>query len=157
MDTCELKNIPMPPTANRLYRNPSERERAIFLSKGMSPPGRFKSKNYDVFYSEMKAWCLQNMVKLNLARAMTLRLGPGVFLRCDVTFVFDERTILTKKMTPKRNDTFNRVKALHDVLAEALGVDDCWIWSGSIDKTWRDHPAFPECANVTLSLMEIKR
>jgi hypothetical protein len=133
-----LQHLPMPPSSNALYRNATERDRARYSAFGKSCPPRFKTEAYDRYYQEMKIWCMQNQSALDRVRdSLVPLLGPHKVLRRDVELVFPTSAVLTKDGRPKKNDTFNRLKALDDLLAEALGVDDCYFWSGSVKKFHR--------------------
>lgn len=145
LDSMILKNLPLPPSANALYKT-IRRGNKMF---------RAKSAEYGEYHSEMKLWCLKHGPLLEVARNWALQIGPKRFIKIDVLFRFREGRILCKDMTPKRNDTSNRIKALHDLLAEAMGLDDKWFWSGSFDKTWTASPAFPEGCDVTLTILEL--
>lgn len=69
-----------------------------------------------------------------MARQLTMATGPRRFMHVDTVFFMLRGRILCKDGTPRRNDTSNRLKALHDVLAEILGIDDSFFFSGSYDK-----------------------
>lgn len=127
----------MPPPDNQLYAN-----------NFGSGKGRFKTKVYKSFENDVRIWALQKRVQVEIARDMTLQLSARQAFRLDCLFWHCSTDILMKsdgkrslqnpspklKGEPKRNDTFNRVKALSDSLAAILGIDDCWFWAGSVDK-----------------------
>ena len=73
-------------------------------------------------------------VEIDLARELTLVAGSRRFIHVDTVFYMLRGRILCKDGTPKRNDTSNRIKALHDALAQILGIDDSYFFSGSYDK-----------------------
>lgn len=148
MDTVTLKLYPLPPSSNALYRNTSAKERAVFHTKKM----RRKTEEYTEYEKRVQIWSYRNGVDLSLARELTTRLGPGVYLRVDRLYKFHLNRILTKDLMPKRQDTTNRIKALDDTLALLLGLGDEWFWCGSEDKIWTETPKHEEGVDITLSL-----
>lgn len=139
-DLCFLSNFPMPPTVNKLHR--AFRGRVI------------KSKEFRNYEQLVKVWMMTNRQELHIARAITLRAGPMKFLHLDTVFKFHRKSILTLENRPKRNDTSNRLKALHDVLGAILGIDDCWFWSGAFDKMLVEEKE-PEGVEITLIVAEL--
>ena len=122
-----ITGLPMPPSANALYRNVNRR-----FGKGS---GRVKTNEYKIFESKIKQWAWQNPDQFTLARTFIKQVqSRGDLIRLDLTFFFERSRIITKDQRPKRLDTSNRLKAMHDALANMLGFDDCLIWSGAFDK-----------------------
>jgi Holliday junction resolvase RusA-like endonuclease len=139
-DICIISGFPMPPTTNHLYATVGKK--------------RIKSKEYKQFRERVRIWMLQHHHELMLARNVSTKVGPRRFLHLDMTFRFHIDRILTKDSKPKKLDGSNRVKALEDVLCEMLGIDDCWVWSGSFDKSIQD-PARDEDVEITLLVAEL--
>lgn len=137
----EIKGFPLPPSANALYLNIPGR-------------GRCKSAALTKYESDVRFWCLRNQHQMNLARELTIGVGPGVFLKVSKMFFMKKKSILKKDGTPKRNDTSNRIKALEDVLSKLLGIDDKWFWAGTYDKRPTPNPALPEHVDIRLELYE---
>lgn len=52
--------------------------------------------------------------------------GTPLEIRC--VFFFKKSRMLTKAGMPKRLDTSNRIKALHDGVAQMMKIDDCWFF-----------------------------
>lgn len=93
-----------------------------------------RSHAYKMFESAARKWMILNPEMVDEARQLTLDAGPNRFIHIDTVFRMLRKNIFTKEQKPKRNDSSNRIKALHDVVAEMLGIDDCYFWSGSYDK-----------------------
>lgn len=87
--------------------------------------------------------------ELQNARELTIGTGPCRFIHIDTVFYMQRSRIFTKAGTPKRNDTSNRLKALHDALAKMLGIDDSYFWSCSADKVAVDDEA-DEGVDITM-------
>jgi len=48
--------------------------------------------------------------------------------------IMPNHAIYTKKNTVKKLDATNRIKVTHDMLAEMIGIDDCYFSSGPVEK-----------------------
>lgn len=148
IQSVTLKDMPIPPSVNAAYATNFRTKR------------RFKSKDYQLYEAMVIHW--KNLHPLNLGRArqFTTLIGDGMALQVDITFYFPRSKILTKAAgkapsVPKHNDTSNRIKIAHDVLADLLSIDDCLFWDGSFKKKVlnSDHPGFMD---VTFTLIEIE-
>jgi hypothetical protein len=153
-DFVELKGFPMPPSDNAL--------KTPLIIKGKSRT--VKSAEYRLFERAAQSWAMRNQEHLNKARELTLKCAPGWALKVDRVYWFQKSTIVRKtsdKKTgaqagePKCNDTFNRVKALHDVVATLLGIDDKFFWRGDTDKRVLKHILLPECVDIKISLTDM--
>lgn len=120
LDLVHIPLFPLPPSANALYASVGRR--------------RVKSKVYIQFIAAARRWMMTNSKVIEESRQLTLETGARRFLHVDTVFYMMRKTIICKDGTPRRNDTSNRLKALHDVLAEIIGIDDCYFFSGSYDK-----------------------
>lgn len=84
-----------------------------------------------------KTWAaeLQNNIALHKCRA-TLRswILAGKYIRIETYAFFPYFDLFTKEGLPRKMDGTNRLKALHDVLAELLEVDDSWFWDAEVKK-----------------------
>lgn len=111
----------MPPSLNNAY--PSNRQGV-----------RFKSKEFREWENDFRLWALGQNKALTAARAEfhTPRSGHSVWIQSD--FYFQRAKILTKDGRPKRNDTTNRIKMLHDGVSSAIWLDDCYFWDGTFTK-----------------------
>lgn len=134
-----LTKIPMPPSMNHAY--------ATVEIEGVH--SRVKGAKMRAFERDMATWALANMSDLRRLREIV----RNRFIRIDADFWFERSAVLTKDGKPKRNDTSNRLKALHDQLAELLGVDDCWFWDGSYRRSILPVSAQFEYVNVEVSLL----
>lgn len=115
-----IDNFPMPPSANGLYAFSKMYNRMI------------KTKAYKAYDSEVQFWIAKNQDKLSKLREFAKGL-KGVF-HIETTFCMQRKSVVCKDGRPKKNDTSNRIKALHDVLSEMIGVDDSYFWSGAFTK-----------------------
>ena len=120
----ELNGIPMPPSGNNVY--------ATLMLRGR--PVRVKSKPMKLFERDAAQWALRAGLALTQARVMAQTLDIGTALQVDCLFHFHRKSVLTLTGRPKRNDTANRLKPLHDSLSGILGIDDCHFWNGSFEK-----------------------
>ena len=125
LDVVTINKFPLPPSANALYSNLGRR--------------RIKSKAYRDYLNEVRLWMLMNQRQLHDARRISMNTTPFNFIHIDCRFYMLRTSIFTKDNKPKRNDTSNRIKALHDALSVILGIDDSYFWSGSFDKLAVDH------------------
>ncbi len=141
MVPIEIKNFPMPPSANSLYKNIAS--------------GRAKTEKYLQYEQQVKIWTYKYGYQLTTARLYIQDRNPGEVFHLERTFYFHQESILTKKMTPKKNDTSNRIKALDDVLGQLLGIDDSHFWDGEFKKRVSKHPAFGEYVDIKINTMPI--
>lgn len=119
-DVVNLEGFPLPPSVNNLYLTIGKR--------------RVKAGDYRLFERAVMVWMKRNAEALDYARQLTILTGPKRFIHIDTMFYMKRERIFCKDGRPKRNDTSNRIKALHDALATILGLDDCYFWSGGYDK-----------------------
>ena len=95
---------------------------------------RIKSRDANAYEAAMRRWAFTFLDSIKRAKEFLKGLTPGMVLALHVDFFFPREKIFTKKNTPKRNDTSNRIKALHDQICMILGIDDCYIFDGSFTK-----------------------
>lgn len=145
MTTLEIKGMPMPPSQNQAYAN----------SFNGSGRGRYKTQAYKTYEQEMEYWSHKNNYILDMARRMCSSLQIGEAIQIDATFNFMEHKIITKKNEPKKNDSSNRLKILHDVIAHHLGIDDKYFWDGSFRKRAIKIAGMQDYCDVTLSIISI--
>lgn len=119
------EGFPLPPSSNNMYATVGKR--------------RIKSVQMRQFESAVLRWSYARRKGIDWMMAAFKDLEATEAIRIDATFYFERSRILCKDGTPKRNDTSNRIKALHDVISELTGIDDSWFWSGSFDKFPVDH------------------
>lgn len=120
-----LRKMPVPPSANQLYAFAKTYNRMV------------KTKVYREYEREVLRWRQLNELQIKDCRDFFRDLGNQV-INVDATFYMPKTEIICKSGKPKRNDTSNRLKALHDVLSELIGIDDCYFWSGSFQKLSTD-------------------
>lgn len=132
--------MPMPPSANNLYATIGRK--------------RVKSKGYKAYELAVQTWTLTHHQQVQMARGLANMLLPKRIIHAEMAFYQRRSSILTKDWKPKRNDTANRIKALHDVIAQFSYIDDCWFWSGDYRKTAIAETAETEWVDVTLTLIE---
>lgn len=116
-----LCGIPTPPSLNNAY--PSNRFGR-----------RFKSREFQTWERDFRIWCLENAKVVNEARQEFSKGLPGHFVVIDSEFYFPKTKIITLQGTPKKNDTTNRIKILHDAIAGAIWLDDSWFFDGVFTK-----------------------
>lgn len=141
-----LHSFPMPPSSNHVYAT-IQRDAKSW---------RTKSAELREFERDALNWALAGGPGLHRARdlAKQARNGKNLVLDVHAKFYFKRERILCKNGKPKRLDTSNRIKALHDALATILEVDDCFFWSLSADKAAILGNA-PESVLITIKLREI--
>jgi Holliday junction resolvase RusA-like endonuclease len=108
-----IPDLPMPPSANELYRN-------------VMGVGRVATKELKDYKSAMKRWAFANNY---LVREIADVVAKWRFIDVSANFHFRHSRIITLDGRAKKIDTSNRLKALHDSLAEALGIDDKVFWN----------------------------
>ncbi len=86
----------------------------------------------------MTQWFQLNQLTVQALRIFTKDIGDYVF-HIDACFHMERSEIICKNGKPKKNDTSNRLKGLHDVLSVIIGIDDSYFWSCSADKQAVDH------------------
>jgi len=79
------------------------------------------SPKLKAFKVEFGVWMLLNRFGLKAASAALSGEGP-LAIHCD--FFFGRRALYTKDGRLKKMDVSNRLKALHDAMGDALGIDD---------------------------------
>lgn len=115
-----LKGIPMPPTGNHQYIS-------FFRSGRMIRVKSQGAKKYDV---DFNVWAMLN--KQALKDALNNLNGMGIEI--ETFFGFHKKKLIGQKGQFKRLDVTNRLKALHDNLCEAIGIDDSQFISSYEEK-----------------------
>lgn len=122
-----ITGFPVPPSVNALYR----------FGHGKV----HKSKSYKEYERSVYAWINANQAQVKGVREFLKDISPYV-LDVSAMFYMPRTEIVCLDGRPKRNDTSNRLKALHDALSAAiLGIDDCYFWSGGFNKCPADEPS----------------
>ncbi len=120
-DSVTFRKWPMSISSNQLYA--SVRGRLIKSSAG---------RNYS---KQVQTWAQKNKGTIDKLKVI-LR---GKTLRVDCAFFFPKSKLVTKKNTLKRIDWSNRIKLVHDNLADLIGVDDSHFISGYCCKKISDN------------------
>ena len=100
----------MPPSSNHQYKSFVRHGKIIHVC----------SPELVAFKNEMKDW--SNFNRGWLKRAKADFQGHPLFIK--TFFYFERSRVLTKNGKMKKLDVSNRLKALHDAFAGAIGIDD---------------------------------
>lgn len=126
----KLTKLPMPPSSNGQYFPMNMAGKSGGQVVRMVPSGDLKK-----FQKAMEDWKNRNLVAAHKCRAMIRDWQlQGKQVRVDVLAFFNYFDLFTQQGTPKRMDVSNRMKAMHDCLAEMMEVDDSWYWSVAAHK-----------------------
>lgn len=142
-DFFQLANIPMPPSSNHQYAARSfpgkhaksyEGPRTAGFAMARICPTRELEK-YEKSLKEKWKNEGSNLVAIYKCRAV-LRdwMMKGMYIRVETYAFFPYFGLFTKEGLPRKMDGTNRLKALHDCLAELLEVDDSWFWDAEVRK-----------------------
>lgn len=112
MSEIMLLDFPMPPSENAMYRN---------REKG----GRCATKALLDYRQAVQDWVWSHQNQFHRIRKM---IPKNELLRVGTVFCFPRSRIFTKDGRPKRLDTSNRIKAIHDEVGKLLEIDDSHIW-----------------------------
>lgn len=113
------------------------------------------------FQKEMEAWRLTNLV---LVYALKKKIREwkliDLQIRVEVQAFFSELQLFTLDGKVRTMDASNRIKALHDCLADILEINDSWFFECEISKRIT-RKAEPWCAAFfypckVLSLQEVR-
>lgn len=140
-----ITNFPVPPSVNKLYAH-------IPHNGGMR---MIKTRDYRDYERLVYLWLTNNRDQVKGTRDLVRAIGEQV-LHVDSTFHMGRGEIVCKNGKPKRNDTSNRLKALHDVLSSVIvGIDDCYFWSGSFSKVVIENEKEVGHVTITFKLRKI--
>jgi len=114
-----LREFPFPPTVNQCY--PSNKQGR-----------RFASAELKNFKHKAQVYAHQNHEKiLKLKNSLVAVARTDLhYIQVEAYFERPPSKIWTKKITIRKQDVSNRVKALHDILSEILNIDDCYFCLG---------------------------
>lgn len=132
-----LSNIPMPPSSNAQYAAMAVRGKEGRTFGKIRP-----TRELENYVKDFGNWALANNVALAKAKKFIRDeiLMKGKMLGVDTFTCFPGTSLWTQKGLPKRMDASNRIKALHDCLADSLQVDDSYFWEGSFSKMETSRP-----------------
>lgn len=131
----------MPPSSNQLYSNVNMR--------------RCKSARYRAYEEEVRIWSYKYGYQLQNARILLQQVYTHDVFHIHRIYYFQKNEILTLKGLPKRNDTSNRIKAIDDVIAQLLGIDDSYFWDGSYSKRVSSHEALGSYVDIIITTMSL--
>lgn len=131
----EWHDFPLPPSANHLYKT--------IMIKGRIR--RCKAKEYAEFEKKALDWKNVNHIDVGLFQANLEfidvfrgehleRNGHGTVIHIECEFRFERSRLFNKLGNPKKLDSANYLKALHDAVSEIIGIDDKYFWSGTFSK-----------------------
>lgn len=122
-----LYDLPIPPSSNAIYK--------IINVKGKQ---RYApSKELKDYKTALKAWEYMNKEAIReVYHYLTENEEPGTLpvIFIQAYFCFHKSRLYAKSGEAKKLDTSNRIKALHDGLAEIFQVDDKIFWSVYAEK-----------------------
>lgn len=125
-----MARVPMPPSSNNQY--------ATIIRHGR--PYHVPSAKLKVFQKEMARYGIEHSSMLPFYRdKVQYWLNDEKFLEVRVVFFFKKSQLFTLKDKPKKLDVSNRLKALHDMLSQLLGVDDSLFFKIAAEKTISDN------------------
>lgn len=116
-----LRGIPIPPSLNNAY--PSDK-----LGR------RFKSAKFKAWEKIFSDWTFLNSLAVTAARNEFSQPIPESFVHIQCEFFFHASNILCRDGSPKKNDTSNRLKILHDAVSEVIWLDDKYFFDGTFTK-----------------------
>lgn len=117
-ESVVLQGLPMPPSSNQQYST------VIKMVGGFRQTRRVKSKEAAIYQRAFQSWSIVNSAKIKEVKAIVNAWNTG--LECTMYFIFPREKLLTKKNQLKKLDVTNRIKQIHDLLADALDIDDSW-------------------------------
>lgn len=127
-----LSKIPLPPSHNAAYRHNR-------VSKASQVVRRFKSQKFRNWDKEFNGWHYKNLNEVSKIKhsihelVSNYKIKPG-YIVIHTYFHFFHKSIFTLKGMPKRLDTSNRVKIIHDAISSVIGIDDSWFFNGCFYK-----------------------
>jgi len=115
-----LKDFPLSPSANQLYKN----------RRG----GRCKTDIYKEFLGECDIWSLTRRRKLEQIHKHFMKEIHNVkWIQVSMYVHLEPAKMYTKGGKLKKIDVSNRVKAAHDVLSDFIEIDDKYFCLGNTE------------------------
>lgn len=137
-----ITHFPMPPSANN-------------LQKSTRGGRRYNTEAYQHYIDEYQYWALSNLKLIRAIKEKMQAMKPHHVLYIETMYFFERHKILTKSGRPKRNDTSNREKALHDGIAKVFEFDDCLFWCGMYGKQALPETDKKERVQIQIRVVEI--
>lgn len=127
----QFSNLPMPPSVNTQYF-----PRIINNKFGKQVSRQIPTAKLEAFKTLVeKDWYMTNLVLANKARSTAQSwLRDGKYIGVLQVCAFPYFDIFTQNGLPQTMDATNRIKALHDCLANVLGIDDKYFYSSGVIK-----------------------
>lgn len=150
MSSVWFRGFPMSPSENNMYPTVFSRHKKRFI--------RVPSADLRQFKKDAELWRLQNLGLVNQTRPIlkrTLATSEDALIRVDAYLCFPRDQVYTLKHKRKKMDASNRLKALHDALAEILQIDDRYFSTGISEPVAMTQLETP-CIQVNLSLSAMK-
>jgi hypothetical protein len=129
MSTFLFTEFPIPPSENNCY--PS------FYNKRLGKMMRFPSRELKAFKTAAAIWAKGRAELISQARVELLP-APRAQIRVDLMMGFEPGRLFTKDGRRKKLDASNRIKPIHDALAEILGIDDRFFYTGQSEAVLAD-------------------
>jgi len=120
MKSILIQNFPLPPSENQIYRN-------------VPRVGRVATQELKDYKRACAFWGMANKQYKQIFWELAQEY-PGHVLKVDAYIILKHERLWTKDGRPKKLDASNRLKALHDQLAEYLGIDDKAFFNVSAEK-----------------------
>lgn len=119
--------VPLPPSSNHQYATIMRHGRPIRI------PAK-ETKDYEKIF---KAWLLSNKDAIKSARESIVEWKKP--LSISMVVAFKRERLVTRDGRLKRLDVTNRIKAIHDLMSDALGIDDSLFISCPTEKVVADN------------------
>ncbi len=154
-----LMNFPLPPSVND-YLMPVAGKLKMNKKGKLYRAGHFVKTPVHIEYRKLcNLWVLQHkrafdeiqnhlLGRVHVAREKKQRIA----FRVDHYFAFEESRIWTVNNLPERIDADNRVKPCRDAIADMLGIDDKYFFSGFFEKV-STNSKDSECTAIRISQM----
>lgn len=129
-----LSGIPMPPSSNhqyaaRVFTKRNETGRNFTMAK-ICP-----TRELDLYQKAFENWSITKKIQVVKAGVLCRNwMLDGFMISIYVGLCWPREKLWTLDNQPKRNDATDRIKALHDCLAKAIGVDDRCFWVSTEEK-----------------------
>ncbi len=121
-----LDGLPLPPSSNNQYKSFVRSGKIIHV----------RSPELVKYRQDFEKWAVANALGLRVAREMV----EGCAVEIEAFFGFQRDRIYTKAGEFRRLDVSNYLKAVHDCLADAIGIDDRAFFSVVAEKFAVDDP-----------------
>lgn len=144
-----LEKFPMPISENKF--------RGAFFDQTKQEMVHYSTGDLKAFKRIGHEWRLEHLRFCQEIRvwARTAVADQSHQIRIDCNFIFPKEKVWTKAGKIRKFDASNRIKPLHDVLADILDVDDCYFYPGVSEKIFAEDGE-PECVLILLTVTKIQ-